>query len=113
MSVAGDTLSIVFTYLALIGEIEETTALRRILTPESDILAATEDRERGARASLAMMPEHVEAQAAWRKMGEWFRARPSRRKPNGRKPRHVAPDLPPNKSADELGLYFVNLPDIA
>ena len=96
-----------FTYQALLGEIEETTALRRILPEESEILAATEDRERGARASLAVTPEHVEAQAAWRALGEWFRGQL-------RPKRHTAPaPLPTTRTADELGLFFVSLPPLS
>lgn len=91
------------TYEALRVEIEETTALRKILTPESDILVAVEDREKLARVDLSLTPEHVEAQSVWRRFGEWHRER-------SRSKRRVAQPVPPWSNHDHLGLYYVSLP---
>ena len=56
------------THADIVGEIAETTALRRVLPEKSEILAATEDRERLLRTDLSMTPEHKDAQLVWREM---------------------------------------------
>lgn len=93
------------TYEALRVEIEQTTALRKILPENSDVLSAVIDREKLVRADLALTPEHVEAQASWRRFGDWHRAR-------SRSKRRAAPPVLPPSNHDHLGLYFVSMPSL-
>lgn len=98
------------TYETLLSDIAETVALRKILTAESEILSAVEDRERSTRSELSLTPEHVEAQANWRRFGEWFRGRmAARKRPKKRTPPPVVTTDPRH---DHLGLYFVSLPSL-